>query len=353
MKKLNLNLILGALIIASMLTFVSCSKDQHLATQTEEVQLPQIPEAKPGIATNITNQNGILKFETLEDFKNTLLALNTMTPQAQLEWENSLSFVSMQQTFNAIVKAEFETIGAHSTVYNENLLSGLIAGNETTGLYDLNLFNPAYAPVLNGKGLVIVGNTIYQFTGNALKIWENGDSDRLDYLLNTTSASQDVHVVPMNFQGAAQRNVPTWTDECESGNNSGMIRLTAFYNSDFLAEGNPDIVFIEYFINVHSMIMTSGNEWEFDPNASVRLQGRSELRFTLTNGTMERSMNQVRTYNQIIGFGGNFTFIPLEAVQYNFPDPWVFVNPIHLLRANWIAQNKLSDGTSFSCGFTF
>ena len=109
MKKFNLNSILGALVLFAMLTLVSCAKDQNVLNDNlsvEDSQLPQICEAKPELANDITLQNGLLKFNSVESYRNTLLALNKMTPQEQLQWEKTLGFISMQQLFNAIILAE-------------------------------------------------------------------------------------------------------------------------------------------------------------------------------------------------------------------------------------------------------
>src|SRR5690606_20084031 len=168
MKNSVLNLIFGVFFFATLMFLNSCTKDQEIITSADQPQLPKIEEPTPGIASSITVQNGLLNFQTLEDFRNTVLALNQMNPQDQLSWEKSLDFNSMQQIFNDIMLAEFETSGSHSALYNEQLQNGLIVENNTDGLYNLNLFNPAYATVLNENGMVIVDNSIYQFTGNAL-----------------------------------------------------------------------------------------------------------------------------------------------------------------------------------------
>lgn len=356
MKKHSLNNILGALIIFSMLNLFSCTKDQDGFNENaaiEASQFPQLSEATPEIANDITLQNGLLKFTSSESFRNTLLGLNRMTPQDQLQWENDMNFVSMQQIFNAIISAEYETVGSHSTIYETNLEVGLISKNEATGLYDLSLFNPAYAPVLNKNGMVMVAGTIYQFAKSSLKIWKNGDPNRLEALINTSTSTDEIEVVDKRFDGAVSRNVTTWTEECESGDNDGMLRLSTFYNSDYVEQGNLDVVFIDYNLNITSLIMTSGNEWEIDPNASVKLKGKSHIQFTVSDGTNERTRLMRKEYHDISGSGGNFNFIPAEATNYNFGAPWHFVNPATLMQAKWIASNRLGDGSIFSCEITF
>jgi hypothetical protein len=47
--------------------------------------------------------------------------------------------------------------------------SGLIVNDEVTGLYKLDIFNPAYATVLNEQGLVMIENMLYHFDAQALK----------------------------------------------------------------------------------------------------------------------------------------------------------------------------------------
>ena len=356
MKKFNFNSILNALVLLAVLTIVSCAKDQDVLNDNlsvEEPQLPLLSEAKPELANDISLQNGLLTFKSVESYRNTLLALNKMTPQEQLLWENNLEFTSMQQLFNAIILAEYETIGSHSELYINNLQSNLILENESTGLYDLGLFNPAYAPLLNSNGLIQIENSIYQFTKDALKVWKNGNLNQLEYLLDLKTSNDDIQVIPMNFNTVIPRNVPHWTDECESGDDTGMLRLTAVYNSDYLVDGEPEVVFIEYFITALSMKKTSGNEWEYDPDAVVKLKGKSHIQFTVSDGENERIRDLIKSYPPFIGYGGNYTFIPSEAGNYEFGDPWFFVNPAHLMRSLWDAQNKLGDGSIYTCGIEY
>src|SRR5690606_4841101 len=150
-----LKLIFGDFFFASLMFLISCTKYEEIITSADEHQLPKFEEPATGTSSIITVHSGSLNVQTLVDFRNTVLALNQMNPQDQLSWEKSLDFNSMQQIFNDIMLAEFETSGSHSALYNEQLQNGLIVENNTDGLYNLNLFNPAYATVLNENGMVI------------------------------------------------------------------------------------------------------------------------------------------------------------------------------------------------------
>ena len=259
----------------------------------------------------------------------------------------------MQQIFNAIIKAEYETTGTHSALYRSNLEAGLISPNGTSGLYTLNLFNPAYASVLNRDGLVVIANDVYHFSEKALKIWKNGDANQFEVLRNASVTSNEIQVIPMNYQEVALRNVPTWSEECESSDGTGMLNLSVSYNSGYLDPGHPETVFIDYFITAISKVKDANGNWQYDPNATVRLKGKSQIDFTVTDGENERTRPLMKSYEQIYGYGGSFTFIPDENGEYNFGAPWNFVNPANLMRTNWVVLNKFGDGRSFSCELSY
>ena len=353
-QKLNFSLILT--VFTLIFTLNSCVKDSPILPTSDrgnEINFSEITTSSPKIANDVSSQNGVLNFKSTSDFRSTLLALNRMSSNEQAQWEEELGFNSMQQIFNAIVRAEYETVGVHSSLYQSNLEAGLISPNETSGLYVLNLFNPAYATVLNKDGLVVIANDIYLFSEKALKIWENGDANQLEVLQNTSESSNEIQVIPMNYQEVVLRNTSTWSKKCVSSDGTRKLKLKVSYNSGYLDPGHPETVFIDYFITAISKVKDANGKWQYDPDATVRLKGKSQIDFTVTDGENERTRTLMKSYEQIYGYGGSFTFIPDENGDYNFGAPWNFANPANLMRANWVVLNRFGDGRSFSCELSY
>jgi hypothetical protein len=357
MKNFKKNLILIGMFFAVLFTFFSCTEESDPLVDQIKIEDPDLVflNTTEKVANNVFLVNGILNFENAQDFRSTLLALNRMGLQGQLEWGQKLGFKSMLLKFNNIMLSEHEQTGnAHSDLYNEGMQTGFIVNDEQTGLYKLAIFNPAYAPVLNEQGLVLVDNVLYQFDSNVLKSWNEPDLNNLETIFSAATSSENISVLSMQV-GAVEIRTPTkWEDQCfSSGDNSKMIMSGMFF-SDFMGSSStnppsPDIIFIDYAIHIMTIAVDSDGNMDFDMDAVFNLNGNSSTDFHISDGNIEFIKTIENDYDFSSIGAGNFVFIPEVAGVYKTQEPWYFVNPARLMEASWSILVKTSKGEVHEC----
>ena len=355
MKNFSFNTTLVGLFFAILFIFASCAKDDNILTPQASPQATDLSslETNAALSDDVSVNQGILHFKQLSDFRSSLLALNRMNSQDRLLWEINLGFVSMQTIFNTIIHAEFEkgTV-THSDLYLEKMESRLIANDEKSGLYKLNLFNPAYAYVLNEQGLVMVNNVLYHFTANELKTWNNADINNLEVILNASTNTADIQIFPVQYEGADTRNTAGWTDECTSLATTSRIALSGFFSSSFVDPNVPQVIFIDYYINVQTLVADGNGGMQFDPGAEWKLQGKSHTDLTISDGVNEEVKVLENRY-EVEGTGGNSTFITDAAGEYHMEAPEYFVDSGRLIENVWEVAVGTSNGNEHRCELTY
>jgi hypothetical protein len=207
--------IFNAFCLTLFLLLNSCTDENQI--------IPQQGNEKSTFS--VTNKQGILNFSSQEGFKSIMSELQEKSLDERIEWSSKLGFQSMQDVYDEIMEAEMiidreyeeqvkllsekelEELSKlpirHSPIYEKHLASGLIKldEEEDSDWFYPNIFNPAYAHVLNLDGLVIVGDTIFQYTAESFKMLTDGNIGRIDILKKATETieAQNIFVAEVTI----------------------------------------------------------------------------------------------------------------------------------------------------------
>lgn len=191
MKKFNL--FLCVLILFLGVVFVGCEKAEELVVvdnQSEVSKEIRYECEKPIIV------NGIFVFKNKLEMRNYLENFYSNIKEFQ-QFEEENNFESQQTILWNAIKADQElyyeqTVNVNDTTIKNNVLinselttkylaEGLIKKDAENNIL-LTTCAPFYAPVLNEKNLVIINDTIYQFTSQTMKMITDGDLSKLNIL---------------------------------------------------------------------------------------------------------------------------------------------------------------------------
>lgn len=183
MKKAYLLLLSGALIIG---TFASCNKDEINNANTKTVS--ENKEKTDGVVVN----NGMLKFESKEVFKNVMLSLYTTQRDEALDnWESQFEgYISMRNKANDLKsrykKGEEDLVSKINSGEFRDLLM-LDESDPEIELIDMIIDDHILATVVNEKAMVQIGKDVYKFRyDNLYKV----DEENIDNLNNIDSFSR-------------------------------------------------------------------------------------------------------------------------------------------------------------------
>lgn len=193
--------------------------------------LPQNEESEKDQSTLITVKNGMLVFPN-----DSVFAL-AITGGIDLPFQ--MDFISQNDIFTQIMVEEEihadrlleqgiePTENDHSELYLEKLKSGfikIIKYSDGSELYDLNLFKPQYAKILNEQGFYAIGKNIYQITANSIKIWVNGDINNYQLLAkaNNSEESKGIYIVTPD-----KENIQTRLTPFKASNLNFIVKYTA------------------------------------------------------------------------------------------------------------------------------
>jgi hypothetical protein len=181
--------------------------------------------------------NGILVFRNQEHFQNVKNELAQLSYEQFVDWEKSLGFLSMNHLYRDILDAEETLANSYDNMSSEKIQelenSGkiyeysdlaqfylkkgfieIIKYNDIE-LLQLKCFADYNSKVLNEEGLVKIGNEIWQFTENQIKILKNGDFNKLDLLKETKTEKDYVHIIDINLSTTFKTYTidKDWSDE--------------------------------------------------------------------------------------------------------------------------------------------
>lgn len=121
--------------------------------------------------------NGILAFKNAEELFKAAESIGAMSSEEYDKWKSDLSFQSQYSDF-------LETLSTNiSDISNQKYSS--IYLNEENNRLELNNVNTNYGKITNPLGLVIIGDSTYQFSAKKIRSIKGYDEEKLKYLLTS------------------------------------------------------------------------------------------------------------------------------------------------------------------------
>jgi hypothetical protein len=256
MKKNVLKPIL-ILITVTFVTLQSCEKKEIVNPEDDFVLENNYDNLTIEDMPQIDVINGILHFQNNEEYNMFMTIASKLTSEERANYETGINFLSQQRIFEQIIEEEllidepYENLTEeeinnitvmpplHSELYYSYLNSGIIKENNKgtdNEYYELSIFNPAIASVLNVDGIYSVGKSIFQITEESEKEMTNGDFSKICMLkeANTTNEDEDITVYSLNNgdKSTSSWKPPTIWDEIGTGKKGDKrIGLKPYFHS--------------------------------------------------------------------------------------------------------------------------
>jgi len=224
--KMNIRLTIIT-IISVVITLSSCNKRDDIKRNTTDLE--------PIQKKSFTCEKGILHFKDRNSFNKTLNMILEFSINERKKWGKELNFQSQYELYNKILNAEItleneiyqgineditiqelQQLGIekkHTDIYINNLTKGLIKEiPEENGSYsfELSIKEKGMSFIVNKQGLVIVNDTIYQYTENDLKILCDNDLSRLNELFNYPVVKNTNDIIILKYSDNT-KNGYNWT----------------------------------------------------------------------------------------------------------------------------------------------
>lgn len=216
MRKMNrksLNPLLLLLLISWVVS--SCTKESIEPLQNTEITQPETP-----IQFNPQIENGVMVFESNEDFVRTSNAFASMSPQERISWGEANAFKTLQILMDEISAAEdlfdaryfagldpemsgeeLKAIGKpidFSDLYKTSLQKGIIKQTEDPEYggygFELDIFDQSGVSVANELGMVVVDGQLLQYTKDAIKMMPYTDAEDIAKLAKATVSVDNIVV---------------------------------------------------------------------------------------------------------------------------------------------------------------
>lgn len=185
-----------------LLFCVSCEEDENFIESFSDNSIKKIEKK--------VNMDNFLTFESIEEMYKTIDSLSVLDDNMQQYYEENLDFMSLDRLSNIIdlendkILEEYKNLTVeelekypvkfsdlHNTYSHIYLVDTLDDGScyHNLDVYDYNL-----AKILNKDCLVKIDNKIYQLKKNVVKIIEDGDESKIQYLDRTLSTDSVIGI---------------------------------------------------------------------------------------------------------------------------------------------------------------
>lgn len=202
---------LKMLFFALLCMLFACQEDESLEDQTEKLE---------GWDIRLNHKGEYLEFENYEVFQKTINALREMDPQQAEVWSAQYGLFSLKAVYNQAVAEQ----RAYVENLEEEIKSGILLEEDVTeiyapfvkkharafvfdeemkGVFDMNIFHPDIANVVNEVGIVKIGNVLSQYTNNAVKVMEGGSASQVNLLFKTQNNNNNLNI-KVNLLKSAQ-----------------------------------------------------------------------------------------------------------------------------------------------------
>jgi hypothetical protein len=138
-------------------------------------------EVKNSLTVNV--QDGILRFESMEDFLSSTEQIGSMSTKDYTEWSKNKGFESRMMEY-------LKEVSLDSIVDSQLRPNGSLIKNATGGYYHLNSINSNYARVTNKDGLVIIEGSTYMFSYDEIKKIDSISNESFRTLLSVNDKKE-------------------------------------------------------------------------------------------------------------------------------------------------------------------
>ena len=311
--------------------------------------------------SNIVVKNGMLNFKDNEQFSKIVTIVGKMNIEERKQWEQEIGFISQQSIFEQIIATEikldapYENLSEeeinqikvmpplHSDLYSKYLNSGIIKEiNKDTDdeYYDLSIFNPCLAHLVNLEGFYAIGDTIYQITENFEKIITDGDFSKIDKLKQTkiTNEEENIIVIPLNNTKRSTtflNKTSNWVNSGGGKKGEKRINIRLYFHS-YLYHINTDQFRIYHNVFVKCQERNWRRQWRYK-GTEIWVNGSWQFRTGLSNiynKSFYRHENWAADYKSSVS--------PFTGYSSPWETSWLY-NGVHnnvpkLLQASWSAE---------------
>ncbi len=271
--------------LAIMVALISC-EDQLSTTNFENER------------EDVYAENGVLHFKNKEVFTLKLNELNSIERADREIWEAQYSsFVSLRKIYDDVVKAEWEISNYYEEIskaggeipkaevnsqkYVDALNNGSIKiiKDKNGDYFNFNLYELHYAPVVNSKGLVVVNDTIYQYTLNSVKIITDGNSELINKLDQFQVSSDENNIIVINYNNYSLDNARTkistsWFHPCLPGHDwhfSGSRRWRVWIEGSSYLDGS--FMYVTNLFRAEGQKKNFWGNWKFSETYCLDIDG--------------------------------------------------------------------------------
>lgn len=269
-SKLIFVLVFGIFTILS-----SCQKSNNQTSKEPDANLNA--KSTP-VATLQRNQKNhcdfnVLVFKNEQDLEKTLQYLEGKSDEFLLDWEKKYDFVSMRQAFEEIIADEINFADNEELVHSDLIYkypnSFVIEKTyDQCGFFDKNIHIDNMSKVVNPDGLIVVENSIYQYTKECVKVIKDGDINKIPNLLSATISdlSLGIEVYP------TRSGTPSFSKVCQG--DDGRLRILVY--EEFVQNtpaSYPQIRVTTYKVKVRTLQRRLWGLWYDNYKTYITLKG--------------------------------------------------------------------------------
>ncbi len=214
------------LIAITLIVLQSCEKKELIGLEDTTLQKDK----------KVYVNNGIPVFQSQEAYSDIINELANKSEIERKQWEESLGFKSLHTIYNELneveialeeklysgydenlSKKELQKLGlpidVHSDIYKEYLNKGIIKevrDDDGSEAFYLNVFDPIAACYTNENGLMVINDTLYQYTASKLKMMP-GNTLKADILLNAKNTDKTNNIFVINFDDKSTISGDNWS----------------------------------------------------------------------------------------------------------------------------------------------
>jgi hypothetical protein len=155
---------------------------------------------------------------------------------------------------------------------------------DDSDILEMNITVPSYADFVNSDGIVKIGNEIYQFKKDYVRVITDGSVSKIALLKNLTTDKNGINVYPVSRERKSVKNAKTQANSsCQ--NTNGSYRLLAYEDwvGFYLPGGNCNgqLELNNYYLTLRSLKRILGT-WQNHNTGELRAEGNVKITHTVS-----------------------------------------------------------------------